>query len=215
MAGPKDPKDLPPEDRPDYQCEALLKKLGLIHDRDVAQVDGEFLLLRDEILQELGKDLHSVVDVLVGKSSEEIEAILRPAVENSVARLDVGAEKILRAYFGVGSIRSVRAIDDLPCAGQTTTQVQRWVETKPLRAGDLVAIRTVCEGVWRYKLAEVKKVNHGQQRRIIVDNHGAFYRNGKSCHHPKGHVRLIEPTPDVKEAAEERIVFCLSHDHLD
>lgn len=213
MTMPKGPKDLPSEDQPDYAFDALLKRLGLMHTADVVQADGDFILLKERTIEELRKAMLARVDDLVGTSADEIEAILQPIVEQVVADFDEDAAKHMKDHFG-RVLKTIRAVDDLPCAGQTSEQVRRWIEANPLREGDAVAIRTSHGGIWEYRLAQVEKVNHGRQRRIIVENHGAFYRNGKNCYHPKGQVRLIEPTADVRTAAETHTTFGILYHHL-
>ena len=96
----KDTKELPPEDQPDPEYDALLKKLGLVHIGEAVQGDGEVVLLRDQACAELRKALLAQVDKLVGKSCEEIEAILTPICREHANRFEERAMAVMRDYSG-------------------------------------------------------------------------------------------------------------------
>lgn len=98
-------------------------------------------------------------------------------------------------------------ITSLPCEGQNRDTVKRWVESKPLQAGDIVIVRNTQGHVTEYRKAFVEKVNHGRQRRVILKDFGSFYRDGRNCFHPKGQTTFIVPTPELNEAAERRITW--------
>lgn len=106
MTTPKDPKDLPLDDQPDRVLDAILKKLGLMHTAEVVQADGEFVLLRERTAEELRKALLARADDLVGKSADEIEAILQSVVEKVVVDFDERAEKHMRDQFGGGHTKA-------------------------------------------------------------------------------------------------------------
>lgn len=96
----KDPKELPPEDQPDPEYDALLKKLGLMHISEAVQNNGEIVLLRDQACVELKKALLAQADKLVDKSCEEIEAVLTPICREIANRFEERAMAVMRDYFG-------------------------------------------------------------------------------------------------------------------
>lgn len=73
---PIDPRELPPEDQPDHDLDALARNLGYVHVSDALQQLGELELLKDQTIAEVQRDLLAHVDDLVGKSREEIEGIV-------------------------------------------------------------------------------------------------------------------------------------------
>ncbi|MCC6427258.1 MAG: hypothetical protein IT435_10615 [Phycisphaerales bacterium] len=85
-----------------------------------------------------------------------------------------------------------------PCGGQTPEEFLSWHEEFGLVVGDEVAVRTTHGGFWRYEIDRVAVVNHGRQRRIVLEKNGSFYRNGKNCFHPKGQTRLVWLTDSVR-----------------
>lgn len=89
----------------------------------------------------------------------------------------------------------------LPCANQTFDSVKEWVEQKPLTVNDEVIVRETYGGMTEYRLDTVLEIDHGQQRRVILQQHGSFYRSGKNCFHPKGQTHFIQPTPELRDAA--------------
>lgn len=101
----------------------------------------------------------------------------------------------------------------LPCRGQSSEQVFHWFEREKPKRGDVVVVRVVYGGYCKYRPDTIKEVDHGRQRRVILTQHGSFYRNGKNCFHPTGQTRMIEPTKAVLEAIESRKV-CWCHHHI-
>lgn len=94
----KYPKELPLEDQPDPQYDALLKKLGLMHISEAIQSDGEIVLLRDQSIIELKRALLAKSDELVGKSSEEFETIIMSICREHAERFEERARAVMRDY---------------------------------------------------------------------------------------------------------------------
>jgi len=94
----KDPKESPPEDQPDPDYDALLKKLGLIHIGEAIQADGDIVLLVEQSKIELRKTLLAQASRLVGKSRDEIEAILTPICREHAERFEERARAVMRDY---------------------------------------------------------------------------------------------------------------------
>lgn len=94
-----EPKGLHPEDLPDPDYDALLKKLGLVHVAEAVQADGEIILLRDQIVAELKKALLAQVDNLYGESEEKIESIIDSICCEHADRFEERARAVLSDYF--------------------------------------------------------------------------------------------------------------------
>lgn len=95
---PTDPKELPPEDQPDYDLDALTRKLGYVHVSEALQQRGELELLKDQTFAEVQRDLLAHVDDLVGKSREEIEGIVFRIVRGHIENCEDRLSAIERAY---------------------------------------------------------------------------------------------------------------------
>ena len=76
-----------------------------------------------------------------------------------------------------------------------------------LKPGDLVVIVRTHGGFWSYRACRVEAVNLGGRRRVVVEQFGSFYLNGKNCFEPKGQTRMVpldhHMSPYLKEAGDE------------
>jgi hypothetical protein len=89
-----------------------------------------------------------------------------------------------------------------PLFGWTEETLKEFIENHPLQVGDPMLIYGNYGGMHWYNLVTVEAVNHGRQRRVVVDQAAmwggkSFYRSGKNCFSPTGQARLIPPVPWV------------------
>ena len=95
----KDPKDLPLEDQPDPDFDALLEELGLMHIAEALQCDGEMTLLYEQMMMETKKHLLANVDKLANKTKEELQDIIRPIFQEHINHFTDRTNALLRSYF--------------------------------------------------------------------------------------------------------------------
>jgi len=96
-----------------------------------------------------------------------------------------------------------------PLFGWTGEKLKEYIEDKPLQIGDRMLIYGSYGMMHWYNLVTVAVVDHGRQRRVVVDQAAmwggkSFYRSGKNCTSPTGQARLIPPVPWVLAHLGER-----------
>jgi hypothetical protein len=95
----KDSKNLPSDELPDPEYDALLEKLGLMHIGEALQADGEIILLRDQTLMELKEDLISNIDNLSNKPQKEVMVVIKRIFKKHARRFENRSNIIMRKYF--------------------------------------------------------------------------------------------------------------------
>lgn len=100
--------------------------------------------------------------------------------------------------------KTITAPIGYPFFGWDEEAVKKYIESKPLSAGDQMIIYNGQAGFHSYSLAIVVNPASGRQRRVILSrcgNYGgtSFYRSGKNCYCPKGQTKMIPPVPQLME----------------
>ncbi len=100
--------------------------------------------------------------------------------------------------------KRIKALTDYPTFGWTPDSIQEYIETKPLKRGDLMIIYNGQGGFHHYMLAKVENPDSGRQRCVILSKAGhsggtAFYRTGKNQFSPKGQSFMLPPVPSLME----------------
>lgn len=127
--------------------------------------------------------------------------------EGILAEVEAAADKRIEEAADHGAFDPQgRPVD--PLFGWTGERLKEYIEDKPLQVGDQMLIYGSYGMMHWYNLVTVEAVDHGRQRRVVVDTPPmwggkSFYRSGKNCECPKGQARLIPPVPWAMEQLGE------------
>lgn len=99
---------------------------------------------------------------------------------------------------------NVSAPSGFPMFGWTEETTKKFIDAKPLQAGDPMIIYNGQAGLHHYVLARVENPALGKQKRVLLSKSGAyggatFYRSGKNCFSPTSQTRMLPPVPELME----------------
>lgn len=107
-----------------------------------------------------------------------------------------------------------KPIPGIPHFGWDGDSVRKYVESKPLVAGDKMFVYNGQGGMHEYIEATVENPSLGRQKRVVLSVSAAyggstFYRTGKNCYSPTGQSFMLPPTPQLECHLDEarRVIF--------